>query len=411
MTFSWPAPVRALRHRNFRLYFFGHFISTLGTWVQQVALAWLAYRLTGSAAVLGITAFVALVPQLLLSPLVGAWIDRHDKRLLLMGVQSLMGGQALALAVLAYAEWLDAVSIVAMATLLGILSAVDTPLRQSLIGRFVDDPKDLGNALALNALLFNSSRFIGPPLAGVLLAVTSEAMCFALNAVSYLALVVGLWLVKLAPGERAKGSFGDVFREGLRYIVNQVPVRRMIVMVLMVNVTASSYAALLPVFAKDVLEGGAPLLGWLWGAAGAGSFLSAVLLAVQTHDRTLPHWIAGSVFASALGLLMFALSDVLWVSMLAMVVLGFSISTCNVGTNILLQGRAPEALRGRVVSIYSSTRFGFDAVGGLLAGLLASAIGGPWSLAGLAVVLGTYGLWWWGVSRPEAGLAHAVNGG
>src|SRR6218665_3994922 len=188
---TWPSALRALRHRNFRLYFFGHSISTLGTWIQQVALAWLVYHLTNSAALLGITTCAALLPQLLVGPLAGAWIDRHDKRRLLILVEGLLGIQALVLALLTHTGHITPELLVAMAALLGVLNAVDTPLRQSLLSQFVDDRADLPNALALNAMLFTLSRFIGPPLAGLLLGFVSEAVCFALNAFSYLALMAG----------------------------------------------------------------------------------------------------------------------------------------------------------------------------------------------------------------------------
>ena len=285
---SWPNSLRALRHRNFRLYFAGHAVSTLGTWVQQVALAWLVYRLTGSAALLGITSCVALLPQLFIGPLAGAWIDRHDKRRLLLASQSLMALQAAALAGLTASGLITPALIVGMSALLGVLSAFDTPLRQSLLSRFVDDRADLPNALALNASLFTCSRFVGPPLAGLLLGLTSESLCFALNALSYLALVAGLLRVRLAPGVRASGSMGSVFREGLDYALRTPSVRRLMLGVLLVNLTASSYAALLPVFARDVFAGDARTLGWLWGAAGFGSLLSSLFLAQHQDPARLP---------------------------------------------------------------------------------------------------------------------------
>ncbi|KWR80616.1 MULTISPECIES: MFS transporter [Pseudomonas] len=390
---SWPNSLRALRHRNFRLYFAGHAVSTLGTWVQQVALAWLVYRLTGSAALLGITSCVALLPQLFIGPLAGAWIDRHDKRRLLLASQSLMALQAAALAGLTASGLITPALIVGMSALLGVLSAFDTPLRQSLLSRFVDDRADLPNALALNASLFTCSRFVGPPLAGLLLGLTSESLCFALNALSYLALVAGLLRVRLAPGVRASGSMGSVFREGLDYALRTPSVRRLMLGVLLVNLTASSYAALLPVFARDVFAGDARTLGWLWGAAGFGSLLSSLFLAQHQDPARLPRIILLSALASAGALLAFALSRNLPLSLAAMAVLGFGVTVNNVGTNIVIQSSAPEALRGRVVSIYTATRFGFDAIGGLLAGLLAARYGGPWAMAAAGALLLAYCAW------------------
>lgn len=385
--------LRALRHRNFRLYFIGHAISTLGTWIQQVALAWLIYRLSGSAALLGLTTCVALLPQLIVGPLAGAWIDRHDKRRLLILVEALLGVQALALALLTWLGWINPTLIVAMAALMGVLNAFDTPLRQSLLSQFIDDRADLPNALALNAMLFTASRFIGPPLAGLLLGVSSEALCFFLNGLSYLALVTGLLLIHLRPAERAAGSYRHLLGEGLRYARHNPRIRAMMLSVLVINFTASSYAVLLPVFAKDIFAGDATTLGWLWGAAGLGSLLSTVFLASRLAVDSLPATILAASATTALALLVFAGSDMLALSLAAMAVIGFGITVSNVGTNIVLQSEAPEALRGRIVSLYTSTRFGFDALGGLLVGLLATHLGAPWVMALAGGVLLVYCGW------------------
>ncbi|WP_409276932.1 MFS transporter [Pseudomonas defluvii] len=389
----WPSSIRALRHRNFRLYFVGHAISTLGTWVHMVALSWLVYRLTDSAALLGITTCASLLPQLFVGPIAGAWIDRHDKRRLLILTQSLLGLQALLLALLTYSGHIGANLIVLMSFVLGVLNAVDTPLRQSLLSRFVDDVDDLPNALALNASLFTCSRFVGPPLAGLLLGMTGEAVCFALNALSYGALITGLLAVRMSAGVRANGSMRSVFREGLTYALQTPSVRGLILGVLIVNITASSYAVLLPVFARDIFAGDARTLGWLWGAAGFGSLLSTLLLAAHRSAEQLQRLIIATAGASAVALLVFAASTQLALSLTAMAVLGFGVTINNVGTNILLQSQAPEVLRGRVVSLYTSTRFGFDAIGGLLAGLLAARFGGPWAMQIAGALLLLYCAW------------------
>lgn len=393
--------LRALRHRNFRLYFFGHAISTLGTWIQQVALAWLIYQLTGSAALLGITTFAALLPQLLVGPLAGAWIDRRDKRRLLILIEALLGLQALLLAWLTASGLITPELIIAMAALLGVLNAIDTPLRQSLISQLLDGRDDLPNALALNAMLFTLSRFIGPPLAGLLLGLVSEAVCFVLNGLSYLGLMSGLLLMRLPASPRASGSLGNVLGEGLAYARNDPRIRRMMAGVVMVNLTASSYVVLLPVYAKDVFAGDATTLGWLWGAAGLGSLLATLLLASQGASSNLPRRIFLSACACALSLPLFALSTWLPLSLLAMVVLGFGITVNNVGTNISLQSSAPELLRGRVLALYTSLRFGFDAIGGLLAGLLAVRLGAPPVLAAAGVLLLGYCVWV-RLARPAA---------
>lgn len=384
---NWPHSVRALAHPNFRRYFAGQAISILGSWIQQVALSWLVYRLTGSAALLGVTAFCGLIPQLLVGPLAGAWIDKHDKRRWLLVVQGLMAVQAFVLAWLTWAAWINPAFIIAMALLLGTLSAFDTPLRQSLIGSFVGSRDDLPNALALNAMLFNAGRFIGPPVAGVLLGLTSEAACFALNGISFLALIVGLLRIRGVPPPRARGSVGEVFREGLRYAWQTWHVRMLILTLIVLNLTASTYAVLLPVFARDVFAGDATTLGWLWGAAGCGAFLSTLFLATRKAGAALVSAVAAGVLISAVSMLLFALGAWLPLALAAMVGLGFGISVCNVGINMILQSSAPDALRGRIVSFFTSARFGFDALGGLLAGFVASSFGAAATLLAEGAVL------------------------
>lgn len=389
----WPAPVRALAHRNFRFYFIGQGVSVLGSWVQQVALSWLVYRLTGSVALLGITTFAALLPILFIGPLAGAWIDRHDKRRLLILVQGLLALQAGSLALLTALDAIGPRLIIVMSLVLGVLNAFDTPLRQSQIGAFVDRRDDLPNALALNAMLFNSGRFIGPPLAGLLLGLTSEAACFAINALSFTALAVGVACIRVAPPPRAAGSIGEVFREGLRYVWTEYPARMQILILAVVNITASSYAVLLPVFAREVFAGDARMLGWLWGAAGAGAFLGTIFLATRKRLKSLVRVVVGGAGLGAISLLLFSYNRHLPLALAAMAGVGFGISVCNVGVNMLLQGAAPDHLRGRVVSFFSSTRFGLDAIGGLLAGLLAARIGVQAAVLVEGVLLGAFFLW------------------
>lgn len=370
-----PNGMRALSHANFRLYFFGQAVSILGSWIQQVALAWLVYRLTGSAALLGVTAFCGLIPQLLVGPFAGAWIDRKDKRRWLIGIQSGMAAQAFVLALLTWQGWITPSFIVVMALVLGTLSSFDAPLRQSLIGSFVGSREDLPNALALNAMLFNAGRFVGPPIAGLLLGVSSEAFCFAVNGFSFLALIFAVLRVQGVSSPRAQGSIGEVFREGLAYAWQTRSVRMLILTLIMLNLTASSYAVLLPVLARDVFGGDATTLGWLWGAAGCGAFLATLFLATRKGVASVVLAVLTGVLLSTFTLLLAGFSIELALALIAMTGLGFGISVCNVGINMVLQSAAPETLRGRIVSFFTAARFGFDALGGLLAGMLASALG------------------------------------
>jgi MFS family permease len=382
-----PAAMRALAHRNFRLYFFGQSVSILGSWIQQVALSWLVYRLTGSAALLGVTAFCALIPQLLVGPLAGAWIDKQDKKKCLIAVQSLLALQAFVLAALTWSGLIGTSFIILMSLLLGILNSFDTPLRQSLIGSFVGSRDDLPNALALNAMLFNAGRFIGPPIAGLLVGLTSEAACFAINGVSFLALIGGLQFIRVSVTPRASGSVGQVFKEGILYAWQTWTVRMLIVTLIVLNLTASAYAVLLPVFARDVFAGDATTLGWLWGAAGCGAFASTIFLATRKTMPGLIGAVIAGVAISAAALLLFGLTTRLGLALAAMVALGFGISVCNVGINMILQSTAPDQLRGRIVSFFTSARFGFDALGGLIAGFAAVLLGAGQTLLVEGVVL------------------------
>ena len=385
----WPAPVRALAHRDFQIYFAGQGVSTLGKWVQQVALAWLAYHLTGSAVLLGTITFLSLLPQLIVGPLAGAWIDRHDKRRLLIGVQSILASQSLLLALLTWLGWMNAPVIIAMALLLGQLSAFETPLRQALIGSFVPVAADLPNALVLNAMLINAARFIGPPLAGWMIASWGEAGCFLLTAIAFAALLLGLYKVKGVPVVKAAGSTGQAFKEGVDYLWQTRSVRRLLISVVMVNLLASCYSVLLPILARVVYLGDARTLGWLWGAAGAGAFVATLFLAFNGGLSKLRGFIGIGALLCALALAALAFSMPLAVALAALAVLGFGITVSNVSTNMLLQSNAPSALRGRVIAFYIAMRFGFEAMGGLLAGATAAWLGAPVALglAGLALLL------------------------
>ncbi|WP_313202428.1 MFS transporter [Pseudomonas sp.] len=390
---QWPSAVRALAHRNFQIYFAGQGVSTLGKWVQQVALAWLAYHLTGSAVLLGLITFLSLAPQLLIGPLAGAWIDRHDKRRLLIIVQVILTLQSSALALSTWLGWVDGPVIAGMALLLGLLNALETPLRQALIGSFVDDPADLPNALVLNAMLINGARFVGPPLAGALIALAGEATCFALTALAFLALLFGLLKVRGSASPKASGSTAQVFREGLAYMWQTRNVRQLLVNVIMVNLLASCYAALLPILAKAVYAGDAQVLGWLWGAAGAGAFAATLVLAFGGALPRLRQFTDAGALLCAVALVGLWLAGMLPLALLALALLGFGITLSNVSTNMQLQSGAPGHLRGRVIAFYIAMRFGFEALGGMIAGLVAARWGAPATLgiAGGVLVMGLLG--------------------
>lgn len=405
-----PKALTALAHRNFRLYFAGQGISVLGTWIQQVALSWLVYRLTGSAELLGLTAFLAMAPQLVVGPASGALFDRLDRRSALMMVQGVLAAQALALAALTATETITPAIIVAMALGLGILNGLDTPLRQSIIGRLVDDRAAIRNALALNAMLFNLGRFVGPPVAGLLLSVTSEALCFGLNALSFLALIAALLAMRVAPAPPPKAQgYREAFREGLDYALTDRPARTLLALVAVLNATASSYIVLMPIFAREVFGGDARMLGLLIGAAGCGAIAATLFLAVfSSATRTLLTAMAGGTLAAALALLVFSQTAWAPLGLAMMAVVGFGISITNVGTNAILQSLAPDDMRGRVASFFTACRFGLDAIGGLVAGVIAAALGAPETLLVEGLVLLLAALWFQGALRRLGDGGDAV---
>lgn len=380
----------SLRSPNFKNYFIGHSLSTIGTWIQQVTLAWLIYDLTNSAALLGIIGFCALIPQLLVSPIAGAWIDKVNKQKFLVIIQILFFIQTIFLGLLYRFDLFTPTVLICMSLLLGILTAIDTPLRQSLLSLIVEDKSLLSNALALNAMIFNTSRFIGPPIAGILLSVIGAEMCFYINAFSYLCLGVAVLRMKSIRSIKAVGGVGKVFIEGVKYMYKNMHFRLMMCTVVVINMTASSYVTLLPIYAKDIIIGDEKTLGILWGCAGIGSLISSLILASKkefTHHKVL---FIQNIVCCCVGLFILGLSKNLYVLCCAMFLLGFGISTTNILTNIMIQNSTIESFRGRAISIYTSTRFGFDAVGGLIVGLLAAVFFPSYLMLIYAGILGIY---------------------
>lgn len=362
----------SLRSPNFRNYFIGHLLSTLGTWIQQVVLAWIIYELTNSAALLGVIGFCALIPQLIVSPIAGAWIDKLNKQKFLIIIQILFFIQTISLGLLYHFKLFTPTVLISMSLTTGILTAIDTPLRQSLLSLIIEDKILLPNALALNAMIFNASRFIGPPIAGFLLSLIGAEMCFYINAFSYLCL--GIAVARMTPVQsiKARGSVGKVFIEGVKYMYQSMHFRLLMCTVIVLNMTASSYVTLLPIYAKDIIAGNEKTLGILWGFAGIGSLISSLILASKQNFSNHKSLFIRNLACCTAGLMILGLTDSMEILCFAMFLLGFGISTTNILTNIIIQNSTTEVFRGRAISIYTSTRFGFDAVGGLVVGILAS---------------------------------------
>lgn len=380
----------SLKYPNFRNYFIGHTLSTLGTWIQQVTLAWLVYEKTHSATLLGLIAFFTMVPQLLISRLAGAFIDRVNKQKLLIGLQFLFLFQSVILAFFTYYDELNNYIILGLSLLLGLLTAFDTPLRQSFISDLVDEKNNIANALALNAMIFNCCRFIGPPIAGFLLTVSNPVVCFSINTCSYLFFVIALILMRNIKVNVAKGGFNQLLKEGYIFVFKNRDYTLMMLNVIFLNFTASSYVALLPIFAKDYLKGNETTLGYLWGMAGIGSFVASFYLASMRNFENINQKILINMTICGVGLLLLGFFDFYWSYFFALFLLGMGISIANVSTNIMIQRNTPELYRGRVVSIYTSLRFGFDALGAGMAGLLSTYIGAKQTMLLFSFILLSY---------------------
>ncbi|OWW20913.1 MFS transporter [Noviherbaspirillum denitrificans] len=385
-------PFRSLRHRNFRLYFTGQAVSLIGRWVQQVALSWLVFRLTGSSVLLGAVFFLSQAPMLVIGPVAGIWVDRCDRRALILAAQSLMAVQATVFAIAYFMDAIQPWHILSMALILGILNSIDTPARLSIVSQLVEERDDLANAIALNSFAFNIARFIGPPVAGALLEFTSEGVCFSLNAASLLVVVAAMAMVKVSPNERVSGPLGGAFVEGISYAWTSYPIRILIINLVVFNFVAASYVTLMPVFVTDVFDSGPQSLGLLLGAAGCGALAAAGYLALRRSVRGLTSSIAVGSFIAAMALLSFSIAGSVWIAGLLLFAVGYSLVVTNASTNTILQTIVADPLRGRVLSLHAWAVQGMAALGGLFAGSLGDVLGAQGAIAAVAIVLGAWAL-------------------
>jgi MFS family permease len=374
--------LRALRHRNFRFFFSGQLISLIGTWMQSIAQDWLVYRLTGSALLLGLVAFMNHIPVLVLSPVTGIVADRLDRRKTIILTQATSMVLALILAVLTLAGVIRVWEILILATLLGVVTAFDVPARQSFLMDMVGR-EDLLNAIALNSSMFNAARMIGPAVAGVLVASIGEGWCFFANGVSYLAVIAGLLMMRLtrqAPLQQA-GSVVEHMIEGLRFARHTAPAQALLLLVGMVSLVGMPFTVLMPIFADRVLHGGPRGLGLLMGATGVGALLGGLVLASKRGVQGLGRWVWMAAVGFGVSLILFSVSRHFWLSVALLVPAGFGMMVQMGATNTLLQVMAPDRLRGRVMALYSMMFIGMSPVGALLGGAVASKIGAPWTVA------------------------------
>ena len=383
---------RALRHRNYRLFFAGQSISLIGTWLTRVATSWLVYRLTGSSWLLGVTGFAGQIPTFLLAPLAGVWVDRWNRHRTLVVTQVLAMLQSAALAVLALSGVINIVHILALSVLQGFINSIDMPARQALLIELIESREDLPNAIALNSSMVNAARLIGPSLAGVLIAAYGEGDCFAVDAVSYMAVIASLLAMRLRPrpARPAAGRISSQLREGFAYVAGFAPARAVLLLLAVVSLLGMPYNVLLPVIATKVLGGDANTLGALMAASGSGALVGALYLASRSSVLGLGRVIAATAALFGLALAAFSRSHVLWLSLLLMPISGMAVMVHMASTNTILQTIVDEDKRGRVMSFYSMAFFGTVPFGSLFAGWLAARIGAPDTLliGGLGCVLG-----------------------
>lgn len=379
---DWKLIARALRHRNYRLFFGGQGISLIGTWMTRVATAWLVYRLTGSAFLLGLVSFASQIPILLLGPFAGVWVDRLNRRRVLVITQTLSMIESFALAVLALAGIINVPEIIALNLFQGAINAFDMPARQAFVIEMVDNSDDLGNAIALNSSLVNAARLIGPSIAGIVIALVGEGYCFLIDGISYLAVIASLIAMVVAeqPHDRPRGNVLSELREGWNYVLGFQPISSILLLLALISLVGMPYTTLMPIFASKILRGGAHTLGFLMAAVGVGALTGAVRLAARPSVRGLGRLIPMTAAGFGASLIAFSASHLQWLSMLLLVVTGFCFMQQMAASNTILQTIVDDSKRGRVMSFYAMAFQGVAPFGSLIAGAVASRIGAPHTL-------------------------------
>jgi MFS family permease len=375
MSHAW----RALRHRNFQLFFFGQSISVIGNWMTRLATSWLVYRLTHSVLLLGVVSFAGQIVSFLLGPFAGVWVERLNRRKLLVTTQALAAVQSFALAALTLARVITLPEIVALTAMQGIINAFDMPGRQSFLVQMVEDRDDLSNAIAINSSMANGARLIGPAIAGLVIGAWGEGWCFLLDGLSYFAVIASLLMmrIKLLNIRRHASSMIEQMREGWDYVRTFRPIRTILLLFGLISLMGYSYAVLLPVFAAQVLHGNATTLGWLTGASGVGALISALSLAVRKTVVGLTRMVQIASATLGAALILFGLSHTLWLSLALMVFVGFGLMQTAAASNTIIQALVTEDKRARAMSYYTMAFFGGAPFGSLLAGALAHRIGAP----------------------------------
>src|SRR5499426_1297529 len=377
-----PSPAgrltRALQHRNFRLFFGGQSISLVGTWITRVATSWLVYRLTGSELLLGVAGFAGQIPTLIIAPFAGVLVDRHDRRRILVLTQVASLIQSALLAVLTFTDLITVTQIVWLQVIQGIINSFDTPARQAFVSEMVEDRRDLPNAIALNSSMVNGTRIIGPSIGGLLIAAFGEGWCFAIDAISYVAVIASIVAMRVRPRahqEAAEMHLLEELHHGWKYVFHSIPIRSALLLVAIVSTAGTPYTVLMPAIAAQVLHGGPNTLGLLMTATGVGALTGALYLAQRESVLGLGRIIMWASAVFGIGLVIFSLTTSLWPAFLVLAIAGCGFMIQLAATNTILQTIVEERLRGRVMSFYTMAFFGTVPIGSLLGGILADRYG------------------------------------
>ena len=383
---------RALQSRNFRLFYLGQFISLIGTWMQQIAVSWLVYRMTNSVFLLGLVGFISQLPTFIISPFAGVWSDRFSKYRILIWTQSLSMIQALTLAALVLLGAITVWQIILLSLFLGCINAFDVPARQSFLIEMIDDRKDLGNAIALNSAMFNGARFLGPFVAGILIAAVGEGICFLINGLSYIAVIIALMAMNIAKIKKVIRKTGmlEEFKEGFVYVFNDQKMRSILLLMALTSIMGVPFIVLMPAFAKDILHGGPHTLGFLMSSLGAGALLGAFYLASRISVKGLRKNIPLAVWVFGLGLIGISLSHFLWIALVLTFLAGFGMMIQVASSNTWLQTNVDDDKRGRMISFFALSFLGMAPFGSLLAGSMAARLGVGLTLfiGGICCILG-----------------------
>ena len=384
--------VRSLRYKNYRLFFYGQSISLIGTWIQRIAVPWLVYSLTDSVFLLGLVSFAGQIPTFILAPFAGVLIDRWNRHAILIATQVLAMIQSFILTFLFFTHTMQVWHIIVLSSVLGCINAFDIPVRQSLVVEMIEKKEDLGNAIALNSSMVNSARLLGPSIAGILISLAGEGVCFLLNGISYLFVIVFLVMMTI-PKSNPSVQHSHVlrgFKEGFAYTFGFIPIRYIILMLALVSLMGMPYTVLMPVFAKNILHGGSHTFGFLMGASGIGALTGAIYMASRKAVLGLGRFIPLFAAVFGIGLILFSLSKYFLLSLVLMFVVGFGMLMQMTSSNTILQTIVDDDKRGRVMSFFTMAFMGMAPFGSLLAGVLADVIGAPYTIliGGVACVLG-----------------------